>query len=131
MATGSRRGLAGIGTWIMDHVRLIDAWPGEQTLANVHGEEFSGGGLAHNLVVDVARFDLGIPLEGIGFVGDDDDGRRILDLCRSLGVDSDRPATTTSSRSRTQARNSPAVNSSVPSSFLCGIGFSALAPVRA
>ena len=88
MVTGSRRGLAGIGTWIMDHVRLIDAWPGEQTLANVHGEEFSGGGLAHNLVVDVARFDLGIPLEGIGFVGDDDDGRRILDLCRSLGVDS-------------------------------------------
>ncbi len=82
-----RRGLAGIGTWIMDHVRLIDAWPGEQTLANVYGEEFSGGGLAHNLVVDVAKFDLGIPLEGVGFVGDDDDGRRIFDLCHSLGVD--------------------------------------------
>jgi sugar/nucleoside kinase (ribokinase family) len=82
-----RVGLAGIGTWIMDHVRLIDVWPGEQTLANVFGEEFSGGGLAHNLVVDVAKFDLGIPLEGVGFVGEDDDGRRILDLCHSLGVD--------------------------------------------
>jgi len=90
MATSDseRRGLAGIGTWIMDHVRLIDAWPGEQTLANVQGEEFSGGGLAHNLVVDVSTFDLGIPLEGVGFVGDDDDGRRILGLCELLGVDS-------------------------------------------
>jgi sugar/nucleoside kinase (ribokinase family) len=82
-----RRGLAGIGTWIMDHVRMIDVWPQEQTLANVHKEYFSGGGLAHNLVVDVAKFDLGIPVEAVGFVGDDDDGRRILDLCTSLGAD--------------------------------------------
>lgn len=82
-----RRGLAGIGTWIMDHVRMIDVWPEEQTLANVRAEYFSGGGLAHNLVVDVAKFDLGIPLEAVGFVGDDDDGRRILDLCTSLGAD--------------------------------------------
>ncbi len=83
----SRRGLAGLGTWIMDHVRMIDVWPAEQTLANIRSEAFSGGGLAHNLVVDVAKFDLGIPLEAIGFVGDDDDGRRILDLCRGLGAD--------------------------------------------
>ena len=89
MAQGSqqRKGLAGLGTWIMDHVRMIDVWPAEQTLANIHGEAFSGGGLAHNLVVDVAKFDLGIPLEAIGFVGDDDDGRRILGLCRGLGID--------------------------------------------
>ena len=85
--TNDRKGLAGIGTWIMDHVRLIDLWPQEQTLATVHGEEFSGGGLAHNLVIDVAKFELGIPLEGVGFVGDDDDGRRILDLCGSLNID--------------------------------------------
>lgn len=85
--SGQRRGLAGLGTWIMDHVRMIDVWPAEQTLANISGEAFSGGGLAHNLVVDVAKFDLGIPLEAIGFVGKDDDGRRILDLCRGLGID--------------------------------------------
>jgi len=77
----------------MDHVRMIDAWPEEQTLANIHGETFSGGGLAHNLVVDVAKFDLGIPLEAVGFVGDDDDGRRIRDLCRDLGVDYENLAT--------------------------------------
>lgn len=82
-----RHGLAGIGAWIMDHVRMIDVWPEEQTLATISSEEFSGGGLAHNLVIDAAKFDLGIPLEAVGLVGDDDDGRRILDLCGSLGVD--------------------------------------------
>ncbi len=82
-----RQGLAGIGTWIMDHVRMIDVWPAEQTLANIRSEAFSGGGLAHNLIVDVAKFDLGIPLEAVGFVGNDDDGRRILDLCTRLGAD--------------------------------------------
>jgi sugar/nucleoside kinase (ribokinase family) len=82
-----RNGLAGIGSWIMDHVRMIDVWPDEQTLANISTEAFSGGGLAHNLVVDVAKFDLDIPLEAVGFVGDDDDGRRILDLCQELGAD--------------------------------------------
>jgi len=82
-----RRGMAGIGTFIMDHVRIIDVWPDQETLANISHEEFSGGGLAHNLVVDVAKYDLGIPLEAVGFVGDDDDGRAIIDLCTSLGID--------------------------------------------
>lgn len=89
-----RSGIAGIGTFIMDHVRMIDAWPAEQTLANISSEEFSGGGLAHNLVMDIARFDLGIPLEAIGFVGDDDDGRRILDECKTFGIDTTNLVTT-------------------------------------
>lgn len=90
-----RRGIAGIGTFIIDHVRMIDSWPEEQTLATISDEEFSGGGMAHNLVVDIAHFDLGIPIEAVGFVGDDDDGRSILDLCKRLGVDTANLHTTT------------------------------------
>ncbi|MFP6582486.1 MAG: carbohydrate kinase family protein [Candidatus Hydrogenedentota bacterium] len=82
-----RHGIAGIGTFIIDHVRMIDSWPEEQTLATISNEEFSGGGMAHNLVVDIAHFDLGIPIEAVGFVGDDDDGRSILNLCQRLGID--------------------------------------------
>ncbi|MBI1319317.1 MAG: carbohydrate kinase family protein [Candidatus Hydrogenedens sp.] len=83
----ARRGMAGIGTFIMDHVRMIDVWPQQETLANVATEHFSPGGLAHNLVVDVAKYEVGIPLEAVGFVGNDDDGRSIIELCTSLGVD--------------------------------------------
>ena len=82
-----RTGIAAIGSWIMDHIRLVNVWPEEQQLADIHGEEFSGGGMAHNLVGDIARFDLGISIEAIGFVGDDEDGQRILSTCNALGVD--------------------------------------------
>lgn len=85
--TADRRGIAAIGTWIMDHVRVIDVWPEEQTLANILHETFSGGGLAHNVAVDIAKFGLGIPVEGVGYVGDDDDGRSILASCAELGID--------------------------------------------
>ena len=90
-----RKGIAGIGAFIMDHVRMINVWPEEQTLATISGEEFSGGGLAHNLVVDIAKFDLGIPVEAVGLVGDDDDGRSILKLCAELGIDTTNLKTTT------------------------------------
>lgn len=82
-----RTGIAAIGSWIMDHIRLVNVWPEEQQLADIHGEEFSGGGMAHNLIGDIARFDLGIPIEAIGFLGDDEDGQRILATCNALGVD--------------------------------------------
>lgn len=82
-----RNGIAGIGTFIMDHVRMINKWPAEQTLADISDQAFSGGGLAHNLVMDIARFDLGIPIEAVGFVGSDDDGRRILKECTDRGID--------------------------------------------
>lgn len=82
-----RTGIAGIGSFIMDHIRLINKWPDEQTLVDILGEEFSGGGLAHNLVCDIAQFDLGIPIEAIGLLGNDDDGARILNLCKEFGVD--------------------------------------------
>jgi len=82
-----RNGIAGIGSWIMDHIRLVNIWPEEQQLSDILGEEFSGGGMAHNLVGDIARFDLGIPIEAIGFLGDDEDGERILVQCKELGVD--------------------------------------------
>lgn len=82
-----RHGLAGFGTWLMDHVRIIDAWPEEETLVNVLDQRFSGGGLAHNFLMDVAAFGMDIPLEAIGLVGNDDDGRTLIDTCRSSGID--------------------------------------------
>lgn len=82
----SRKGIAGLGSWIMDHVRLVDVWPAEETLSYIYGETSSGGGLAHNAVIDLAKFDLGIALEGLGFIGDDDDGHRLAEECDRRGV---------------------------------------------
>jgi sugar/nucleoside kinase (ribokinase family) len=82
-----REGICCGGNWVIDHVKIISVWPREETLASIVGEDSGTGGSAYNVLVDLARFDLGIPLCGVGLVGDDADGRRILDDCNARGID--------------------------------------------
>jgi sugar/nucleoside kinase (ribokinase family) len=84
---GERAGITCAGNWIIDHVKVISFWPEEDTLTNILHEETGTGGSAYNVLVDLERFGLGIPLSGIGLVGDDPDGARILDELRRLGID--------------------------------------------
>jgi sugar/nucleoside kinase (ribokinase family) len=82
-----RRGVCCAGNWIIDHVKTINAWPAEETLATIVAEDLGTGGAAYNVSVDLARFDLGVPLWGLGLVGDDADGARILEDARRCGID--------------------------------------------
>jgi len=82
-----RTGILLAGNWIIDHVKIVDVWPKEETLSNILSEERGTGGSAYNVGVDLARFRLGIPLAGLGLVGDDPDGRSILEDCARLGID--------------------------------------------
>ena len=82
-----REGILCAGNWIIDHVKTIDVWPQEETLANILAEERGTGGSAYNVLVDLARFQLGLPLAGLGLVGDDGDGRAILDDCARWKID--------------------------------------------
>jgi sugar/nucleoside kinase (ribokinase family) len=82
-----RRGILCAGNWIIDHVKLISFWPREENLATIVGEETGTGGSAYNVLVDLARFGAGVPLHGLGLVGEDADGRRILADCDRLGID--------------------------------------------
>jgi sugar/nucleoside kinase (ribokinase family) len=84
---GERRGILCAGNWIIDHVKTIDVWPQEDTLANILAEESGTGGSAYNVLVDLARFKLGIPLAALGLVGDDSDGRSILEDCGRRGIE--------------------------------------------
>ncbi len=83
-----RLGVCCSGNWIIDHVKTIDLWPPEETLADILDEELGTGGAAYNVSVDLARFQLGLPLYGLGLVGDDADGQRILADCGKHGIDS-------------------------------------------
>lgn len=82
-----RRGIAAAGNWIVDRVKIIDAWPQEERLANVLGEARSGGGGAHNVLIDLALMKAPFPLRGVGVVGSDEDGRWLLKEAQDLGVD--------------------------------------------
>lgn len=84
---GPLKGITCAGNWVVDRVKLIDAWPQEERLANVLGEVRGGGGGAHNVCIDLARMQAPFPLRAVGIVGDDEDGRWLLAEAFQHGVD--------------------------------------------
>jgi sugar/nucleoside kinase (ribokinase family) len=87
MTSQPRTGLIASGHWVLDHVKLIDAWPPEEALATITGESFGNGGGAYNVAKNLARLGARFPLRGIGLIGDDDAGERILADCRAHHID--------------------------------------------
>jgi len=103
----TRRGIAGAGNWIIDHIYICDRWPQEEALSNILGESRGTGGAPYNCLIDIAR--LGplpsgdgatgelrpapggtggtIPLEAVGLTGNDPDGEFIRNQMVDLGVD--------------------------------------------
>jgi sugar/nucleoside kinase (ribokinase family) len=84
------RGLTCAGNWIRDHFKTIVVYPPEETLANIVSETAGGGGLGYNVLTDLARMKVPFPIRGIGVVGDDADGRWILEDARANGIDMSR-----------------------------------------
>lgn len=82
-----RSGVLAAGNFIVDHVKLIDAWPAEEMLATIHSEQTSNGGGAYNLLVDLARLGAPFPLQAAGLLGQDAAATAILDDCRLHGID--------------------------------------------
>lgn len=99
-AVSARCGLVAGGNWIVDRVKVIDAWPSQDGLASILQQSHSNGGSPYNVLKDLALLGADFPLTGIGRVGDDSDGRFILDDCRRHGIDVTQlratPATATS-----------------------------------
>jgi sugar/nucleoside kinase (ribokinase family) len=86
-----RRGIAGAGNWIVDHVKTIDVYPEQDRLANILGPSVrAGGGGAYNVLTNLARMKAPFPLYGIGVVGDDDDGRWLLEDAKKSSIDTSR-----------------------------------------
>lgn len=82
-----RSGLLAGGNWIIDHVKTLDGWPQQDALANIVAESWGNGGSPYNILKDLSLLGAPFPLAGIGLVGDDADGQRILDDCRRHRID--------------------------------------------
>ncbi len=85
-----RKGITCGGNFIIDHVKLVDLWPDEGMLSIILEEHRATGGCAQNVLIDLATLRAGIPLAGIGLVGDDEDGSFILEQMQAHGVDGSR-----------------------------------------
>jgi sugar/nucleoside kinase (ribokinase family) len=82
-----RSGILAAGNWIIDHVKLLDAWPAQDALANILSQTWGNGGSPYNILKNLARLGAPCPLTAIGLLGDDADGRRILEDCRAHKID--------------------------------------------
>ena len=83
----TRCGLLAAGNWIVDHVKIIDSWPTQDTLANIISQSDGNGGGAYNAPKNLAKLGCGFPLAGIGLLGRDADGETILRDCDAHGID--------------------------------------------
>jgi sugar/nucleoside kinase (ribokinase family) len=81
-----RSGILAGGNWIRDHVKTVDAWPDQDGLVTILGHAVGNGGGPYNVLKDLAKLGAGFPLAGIGLLGDDADGRAILEDCAALGI---------------------------------------------
>jgi sugar/nucleoside kinase (ribokinase family) len=84
---GDRRGVATAGTWCVDYNKTIAAWPAEDTTNEILAVDRQGGGSGCNMAIDLKRLDPAFPVETMGLVGDDDDGRFLLAQCDAFGVE--------------------------------------------
>ncbi len=83
----TRSGILAGGNFIIDHVKLIDAWPEQDMLAFIRSETSSNGGGPYNVLKDLAAMRVDYPLAAAGLVGKDPNGDWILRDCQSAGID--------------------------------------------
>jgi len=84
-----RNGITAGGNWIIDRIKITDSYPKEGNLANIlRTEPPANGGAPYNVLLDLAKLGVDIPLQGVGVLGDDDNAEIILKDCHEHGVDS-------------------------------------------
>ncbi len=83
----SRTGILAGGNWIIDHVKIIDTWPVQDSLANILSNTHGTGGSPYNILIDLAKMGSPMPLAAVGLVGKDADGQIILDDCAKFRID--------------------------------------------
>lgn len=81
-----RRGFVTGGTWCADHNKLVEVWPKEDMVVEILDESVEGGGSACNFAVDVRKLDRSMPVETIGVIGADEDGRILVRTAEENGI---------------------------------------------
>lgn len=82
-----RRGIFAAGNWVVDRIKTVDRYPAPGMLATVLEERTALGGGPHNVLMNLAVLDPGLPLYAGGILGDDADAGRILEALAGCRID--------------------------------------------
>ena len=81
--------LMAVGTFVVDYHKVLDHYPQERSSARVKGEHISNGGAPLNVLVNLARLGADFPLHAAAKIGQDLDGKMILECCKQYGINTD------------------------------------------
>lgn len=83
----TRQGILTAGNFLVDYIKLIDGYPAEDMLTIIRSQTRSNGGGPYNMAKNLSRMEASYPVSAAALLGDDDNGRWILDDLQSSGVD--------------------------------------------
>lgn len=84
--TSSLAPLMAVGTFVVDYHKVLDHYPKERTSTRVLREEVSNGGAPLNTLINLAKLQVDFPLCAAAKVGQDLDGRLIVEYCQKHGI---------------------------------------------
>jgi sugar/nucleoside kinase (ribokinase family) len=76
-----------VGTFVVDYHKVVDHYPRERASARVKKEMMSNGGAPLNTLVNLSNLKVDFPLHAVAKVGQDLDGKLILECCMKHGID--------------------------------------------
>lgn len=77
------------GTIVTDYVVIVDQWPIESSLSNIHRQAKTGGGGPFNIAKDLRAMDKNLPLSIVGLLGNDENGQWLINDCKKSNIDTD------------------------------------------
>ena len=84
-----REGIAVAGTVLVDRIYEISAYPQSGELTQIRSITHALGGLVPNNGIGLKKINPALPIYAVGKVGDDEDGKRVLDTLAAAGVNTD------------------------------------------
>ena len=90
-----RKGIVAAGNMLVDHVHQIVQWPERGWLAEITHSERATGGAPLNVLLTLAKLHVGLPLQAVGLIGEDNDGDYIMAMLDQYHVNRQRVQRTT------------------------------------
>lgn len=82
-----KSGIAVAGSILVDKINEISAYPKSGELTQIKGVQKSVGGCVPNVAIDLKRICPDLTIKAVGKVGDDENGRYVLETFTQNGVD--------------------------------------------
>lgn len=82
-----RKGIAVVGTLLVDNIYEISAYPAEGELTQIRSVKRACGGLVPNNGIGLKKVAPQMPVYGVGKVGNDDSGKYALEQMSAAGMD--------------------------------------------